>query len=153
MYTLRPPMVRHCVLPLRVRETRISLLVLSIQRCSANLPTEIKQWENIKAQRLKRKIKKFYLKKITLFISKSVTRMKQYLGIKMNYILYLLQWNYMTFTCSHEIKRCLLLGKKAMTNLDNILKSKRHYLTVCLVKAVVFPVAMYGCKSWTIKKA
>ena len=48
--------------------------------------------------------------------------------------------------CSQKIKRCLLLGKKAMTNLDNILKSKRHYLTVCLVKAVVFPVAMYGCE-------
>ena len=57
--------------------------------------------------------------------------------------------------CSHEIKRCLLLGKKAMTNLDNILKSR--YITlptkVHLVKAVVFPVVMYGCESWTIKKA
>ena len=57
--------------------------------------------------------------------------------------------------CSHEIKRCLLLGRKVMTNLDNILKSKDNtFLTkVHLVKAMVFPVAMYGCKSWTIKKA
>ena len=70
--------------------------------------------------------------------------------------------------CSHEIKRCLLLGKKAMTNLDSILKS-RHYFAnkvtlqskvditlptkVHLVKAMVFPVVMYGCESWTIKKA
>ena len=56
--------------------------------------------------------------------------------------------------CSHEIKRCLLLGKKAMTNLDSILKSK--YITlpakVHLVKAMVFPVVMYGCESWTIMK-
>ena len=57
--------------------------------------------------------------------------------------------------CSHEIKRCLLLGRKAMTNLDRILKSKDITLPakVCLVKAIVFPVAMYGCESWTIKKA
>ena len=56
---------------------------------------------------------------------------------------------------SHEIKRCLLLGRKAMTNLDRILKSKRHDLPtkVRLVKAMVFPVVMYGCESWTIKKA
>ena len=56
--------------------------------------------------------------------------------------------------CSHEIKRCLPLGRKAMTNLDSILKS-RHYLPtkVCLVKAMVFPVVMYGCESWIIKKA
>ena len=55
--------------------------------------------------------------------------------------------------CSHETKRCLLLGRKAMTNLDSILKS-RHYFAdkVCLVKAMVFPVLMYGCESWTIKK-
>ena len=57
--------------------------------------------------------------------------------------------------CSHEIKRRLLLGKKVMTNLDNILKSR--YITlptkVCLVKAMGFPVVMYGCESWTIKKA
>ena len=57
--------------------------------------------------------------------------------------------------CSHEIKRCLLLGRKVMTNLDSIFKSK--YITlptkVCLVKAMVFPVVMYGCESWTIKKA
>ena len=51
--------------------------------------------------------------------------------------------------CSHEIKRCLLLGRKAMTNLDSILKSQRHYFAekVHLVKAVVFPVVMYGCES------
>ena len=52
--------------------------------------------------------------------------------------------------CSHEIKRCLLLGRKVMTNLDSILKS-RHYFA-SKVKAVVFPVVMYGCESWTIKK-
>ena len=56
--------------------------------------------------------------------------------------------------CSHEIKRCLLLGRKAMTNLDSILKRDISLLTnVCLVKAMVFPVIMYGCESWTIKKA
>ena len=57
--------------------------------------------------------------------------------------------------CSHEIKRCLLLGRKVMTNLDSILKSRDITLPtkVCLVKAMVFPVVMYGCKSWTIKKA
>ena len=57
--------------------------------------------------------------------------------------------------CSHEIKRRLLLGRKAMTNLDNILTSRDITLPtkVCLVKAMVFPVVMYGCESWTIKKA
>ena len=57
--------------------------------------------------------------------------------------------------CSHEIKRCLLLGRKAMTNLDGILKSRDITLPtkVSLVKAMVFPVVMYGCESWTIKKA
>ena len=55
--------------------------------------------------------------------------------------------------CSHEIKRCLLLGIKAMTNLNSILKKQRHLLTkVCLVKAMVFPVVMYGCESWTVKE-
>ena len=56
--------------------------------------------------------------------------------------------------CSHEIKRCLLLGRKVMTNLDNILKSRDTTLStkVRLVKATVFPVVMYGCESWTIKK-
>ena len=55
---------------------------------------------------------------------------------------------------SHEIKRCLLLGKKVMTNLDSIFKSKDITLPtkVCLVKAMVFPVVMYGCESWTIRK-
>ena len=57
--------------------------------------------------------------------------------------------------CSHETKRCLLLGRKVMTNLDSILKSRGATLPakVCLVKAMVFPVVMYGCESWTIKKA
>ena len=57
--------------------------------------------------------------------------------------------------CSHEIKRHLLLGRKAMTNLDSILKSRDITLPtkVCLVKAMVFPVVMYGCESWTVKKA
>ena len=56
---------------------------------------------------------------------------------------------------SHEIKRCLLLGRKVMTNLDSILKSRDITLqtNVHLVKAMVFPVAMYGCESWTVKKA
>ena len=57
--------------------------------------------------------------------------------------------------CSHEIKRRLLLGRKAMTNLDSLLKSRDITLPtkICLVKAMVFPVVMYGCESWTIKKA
>ena len=57
--------------------------------------------------------------------------------------------------CSHEIKRHLLLGRKVMTNLDSILKSRDIALStkVCLVKAMVFPVVMYGCESWTVKKA
>ena len=57
--------------------------------------------------------------------------------------------------CSHEIKRCLLLGRKTMTNLDSIFKSRDITLPpkVRLVKAMVFPVVMYGCESWTIKKA
>ena len=56
---------------------------------------------------------------------------------------------------SHEIKRCMLLGRKATANLDSILKSRDITLPtqVCLVKAMVFPVVMYGCESWTIKKA
>ena len=57
--------------------------------------------------------------------------------------------------CSHEIKRHLLLGRKAMANLDSILKSRdiTFPVKICLVKAMVFPVVMYGCESWTIKKA
>ena len=56
--------------------------------------------------------------------------------------------------CSHEIQRHLLLGRKAMTNLDSILKSRITLPTkVCLFKAMVFPVVMYGCESWTVKKA
>ena len=56
--------------------------------------------------------------------------------------------------CSHEIKRCLLLGRKVMTNLDGILKSRDITLLtkVCLVKAIVFPIVMYGCEIWTIRK-
>ena len=58
-------------------------------------------------------------------------------------------------TCSHEIKRCLLLGRKAVTNIDSILKSRDITLPAKahLVKAMVFPVVMYGCESWTVKKA
>jgi len=57
--------------------------------------------------------------------------------------------------CSNEIKRCLLLGRKVMTNLDSILKSRDITLPTkfCVVKAMVFPVVMYGCESWTVKKA
>ena len=57
--------------------------------------------------------------------------------------------------CSHEIKRCLLLGRKAVTNLDRILKCRDITLPtkLCLVKAMVFPLVTYGCESWTIKKA
>ena len=57
--------------------------------------------------------------------------------------------------CSHEIKRCLLLGRKVMSNLDSIFKSRDITLPtkVCLVKAIVFPVVVYGCESWTVKKA
>ena len=57
--------------------------------------------------------------------------------------------------CSHEIKGCLFLGRKAVINLDSILKSRDITLPkkVCLVKAMVFPVVMYGCESWTVKKA
>ena len=57
--------------------------------------------------------------------------------------------------CSHEVKRCLLLGRKVMTNLDSILKSRDITLLtkICLVKVMVFPVVMYGCESWTVKKA
>ena len=57
--------------------------------------------------------------------------------------------------CSHEIKRCLLLGKKVMTNLDSIFKSRDITLPtkVYLVKAIFFPVVLYGCESWTVKKA
>ena len=56
--------------------------------------------------------------------------------------------------CSHEIKRCLLLGRRAMSNLDSILKSRDITLLtkVCIVKAMIFPVIMYGCENWTIKK-
>ena len=57
--------------------------------------------------------------------------------------------------CSHEIKRCLLLGRKTIINLDSVLKSRDITLSTkfCLAKAVVFPVVMYGCESWTVKKA
>ena len=57
--------------------------------------------------------------------------------------------------CSHELKRCLFLERKAMTNLDSILKNRDITLPtkICLVKTMVFPVVMYGCESWTIKKA
>ena len=71
-----------------------------------------------------------------------------------NFIFFRLQ-NHCRYDCSHEIKRRLLLGRKLMTNLDSILKSRDITLStkVCLVKAMVFPVVRYGCESWTIKKA
>ena len=61
--------------------------------------------------------------------------------------------NIYTFYCSHEIKRCLLLGRKAVTNVDSILKSRDITLPIkaCLVKAMVFPLVIYGCESWAIK--
>ena len=64
-------------------------------------------------------------------------------------------WYHADGDCSHEIKRCLLIGRKVMTNLDSILKSRDITLPtkVRLVKAMVFPVVMYGCESWTVKKA
>ena len=57
--------------------------------------------------------------------------------------------------CSHEIRRCLLLGRKTMTNLDSVLKSRDFTLPtkVCIVKVMIYPIVMYGCESWTIKKA
>ena len=57
--------------------------------------------------------------------------------------------------CGHEIKRCLLLGRKAMTNIDSVLKNRDITLLikVCLIKALIFPLVMYGCESWTRKKA
>ena len=57
--------------------------------------------------------------------------------------------------CSHEIKRLLLLGRKAVTNLDQSIKNQRHHFTdkVCIIKGMVFPVVMYECESWSIKKA
>ena len=63
--------------------------------------------------------------------------------------------NHFRWCCSHEIKRCLLLERKVMTNLDSILKSRDITLStkVCLVKAMIFPVVMYGCESWAVKKA
>ena len=63
--------------------------------------------------------------------------------------------NHLSIDCSHKIKRCLLLGRKVMTKLDSILKSRDITLPtkVHLVKATVFPVVMYGCESWTTKKA
>ena len=56
--------------------------------------------------------------------------------------------------CSHEVKRCLLLGRKAITNLDSILKSRNITATkICIVKAMIFPLVMFGCESWSIRKA
>ena len=74
---------------------------------------------------------------------------------KVTYFIFLVSKITVDGDCSHEIKRCLLLGRKAMTNLDSILK--REVITlptmVCLLKAMVFPVVIYGCESWTVKKA
>ena len=68
--------------------------------------------------------------------------------------LFLIYTDYTIGDCSHEIKRYLLLGRKVMTNLDSIFKSRDITLStkVCLLKAMVFPVGMYGCESWAIKK-
>ena len=67
----------------------------------------------------------------------------------------IIKYDYIQRDCSHEIKRRLLLGRKVMTNLDSILKSRDITLPtkVSLVKAMVFPVVMYGCESWTVKEA
>ena len=77
-----------------------------------------------------------------------------YMGKMLNVLLYI-SLQYTDGDCSHEIKRRLLLGRKVMTNLDSIFKSRDITLPtkVHLVKAMVFPVIMYGCKSWTVKKA
>ena len=87
-------------------------------------------------------------------------------GTLVHYTVSVISWyqcNYLTLrdflfkvsNCSHEIKRCLFIGRKVMTNLESILKSRDITLPakVCLVKAMVFPVVMYRCESWTIKKA
>ena len=55
--------------------------------------------------------------------------------------------------CSHEIKKHLLLGRKVMTHLDSVLKNRHHFVDIGLVRTMIFPVVMYGCESWTIKKA
>ena len=74
---------------------------------------------------------------------------------KLNFFFFLVSKISADGDCSHEIKRCLLLGRKAMTNIDSLLKSRDITLSskVRLVKAIVFPVVTYGCESWTIKKA
>ena len=77
-----------------------------------------------------------------------------YMGKMLNVLLYI-SLQYADSDCSHEIKRCLLLGRKVMINLDSILKSRdiTWPTNVHLVKAMVFPVVMYGCESWNLKKA
>ena len=90
-------------------------------------------------------LKAFILGQANIFLNNGIINMLIILGSKIT----------AHGDCSHEIKRCLLLGRKAMTNLNSILKSR--YITlpkkVHLVKAMVFPVVMYGCERWTIKKA
>ena len=100
---------------------------------------------------------KLNIKKAKIMVSGPITSW-QIDGETMETVRYFLFWGSKITAdgdCSHEIKRLLLLGRKVMTNLDSILKSRDITLPtkVCIVKAMVFPVVMYGCESWIIKKA
>ena len=100
---------------------------------------------------------KFVIQKIKITLSSPITSW-QIDGEKVNTVtdfIFLVSRVTVDSNYSHKIKRCLLLGRKAMTNLDSALKSKDITLltNVCLVKAMVFTVVVYGCKSWTIEKA
>ena len=90
-----------------------------------------------------------------IFISRIHFKLIFYGMIKGFCFLFVCKYSTADGDCSHEIKRRLLLGRKVMTNLDSIFKSRDITLPtkVCLVKAMVFPVVMYGCESWTVKKA
>ena len=100
---------------------------------------------------------KLNIQKTNIMASSPITS-QQIDGEKMETVKVFIFWDFRITAgvdYSHEIKRCLLLGRKPMTNLDSMLKSRDITLStkVCLVKAVVFPVVMYGCESWTVKKA
>ena len=99
---------------------------------------------------------KLNIQKMKMFASNPITS-SQIDGDTIQTVAFILGGSKITVdgNCSHEIKRHLLLGRKAMTNLDSILKSRDITLPtkVCLVKAIIFPVVMYGCEIWTIKKA
>ena len=97
---------------------------------------------------------KLYIQKIKIMASSPITSW-QIDGETVADLIFLASRITTDGDCSHEIKRQLLLGRKVMTNLDSILKSRDIPLStkVCLVKAMVFPVVMYGCESWTVKKA